>query len=74
MDNKVIDITVSPQRVGSDIMNTTHIRSVLEQAYNKVIKMLPENAKFNFYSELTLNNTGERAPRESSLTSQSFQA
>ena len=38
MDNNVIDISVAPQRVGSDIMNTTHIRSVLEQAYSKVIK------------------------------------
>ena len=68
MDDRVVDVTLRPQRVGSDIMRTTLIRSVLEQAFNKVIKSLPENSNFNFYSELSFIR-GENAPREPLISS-----
>ena len=43
MDDKVVDITVKPQRVGSLI--ATDIKTILYKAYAKVIKLLPNKKK-----------------------------
>ena len=50
MDDKVMDITVNPQRVGSII--AADIKTILYKAYVKVIKLLPTKTKFEFYSEV----------------------
>ena len=50
MDNKVIDFTVKPQRVGTIV--ASDLKNVLYKAYAKVIKQLPTKTKFEFYSEV----------------------
>jgi hypothetical protein len=49
MDDKVINFTVKPQRIGSIV--ASDIKTVLYKAYAKVIKQLPPKTKFEFYSE-----------------------
>ena len=53
MNDKVLDITVKPQRVGSII--APDIRLILYKAYARVIKLLPTKTKFEFYSEVDFN-------------------
>jgi hypothetical protein len=55
MNDKVIDFTVKPQRIGSIV--ASDIKTVLYKAYAKVIKQLPKKTKFEFYSEVELDRS-----------------
>jgi len=50
MNDRVIDIEVKVQRIGSKAQ--FGIRLFLFRSYNAAVKMLPPNVKFEFYTEL----------------------
>ena len=50
LDDNVIEITVKPQRVGA--IAAMDIRTILYKSYVRVIKMLPKNSSFKFYSSV----------------------
>jgi hypothetical protein len=54
----VISYTVKAQRIGRIV--SSDIKTILYKAYSKVVKLLPKNAKFKFYSQLNFETSAEK--------------
>ena len=52
MDDRVIDILVKPPRAGSIV--ATDMNYFVNGALTQVLKMIPDKAKLEFYSEVTV--------------------